>query len=135
MALIAISSKKKPHSEVGLPADLPTVKADEFALTERAARRIAYLTANDPEAGEVLKVSVRGGGCSGFSYIYQLVKKAEESDFLVSLNGVTACVDKKSMRLLGGSVLDWHDYMKKSGFRIINPHAKTSCSCGESFSI
>ena len=75
-----------------------------------------------------------GGGCSGLSYTYAFEKKARPTDFIFKNGDVAICVDPKSLKLLGGSLLHWQESMKRMGFQIINKKGRKSCSCGESFS-
>lgn len=133
MALIAISKKNLPKAKPVMPTDLPAVAADSFAVTQAAANYIKSLAST--KDGNILRIGILGGGCSGFSYNYKMAQKADEQDFVLNMHEVTVCINQKSLRLLAGSVLDWQEQNKKSGFRIINPQAKTNCSCGQSFSI
>ena len=107
-----------------------------ITLTEAAASKIAELVGDDPEGAEqALRVAVRGGGCSGFQYRFDLVETGDDEDLRVELNGATALVDPMSLGLLKGSVIDFVDELASAEFRIRNPNARSSCGCGVSFSI
>ena len=82
-----------------------------------------------------MRVGIKGGGCSGFSYNYALEKTAKASDLIFSEHGVSILVDPKSMKLIGGSLLEWHNEMGSKGFRLRNKQTSKSCSCGQSFSL
>ena len=103
-------------------------------VSERAARRIAEIVAGEP-ATPLLRVSVEGGGCSGFQYKFDLVDDAEPDDLKVERDGVAALVDEVSLTLLKGSEIDFADELAAAEFRVRNPNAKSSCGCGVSFSV
>jgi iron-sulfur cluster assembly accessory protein len=103
-------------------------------VTERAARRIAEITAGEPET-PLLRVSVEGGGCSGFSYKFGLVGAAEPDDLMIEREGARVLVDPVSLTYLVGSQIDFVDDMIGAQFKISNPNAAASCGCGTSFSI
>ena len=107
----------------------------DVTLSQSAADRIAAILSKE-EAGTALRVSVEGGGCSGFSYKYDLVKDDAQSDDLVlSKDGATVLVDQISLMYLTGSEIDFVDNMMGQAFQINNPNATASCGCGTSFSI
>lgn len=103
-------------------------------LSERAAERINTILEKEP-AGTVLRVSVEGGGCSGFSYKYDLVSDREDDDFVIEKNGATVLIDSISLPYLEGSEIDFVDSLIGRSFQINNPNATASCGCGTSFSI
>ena len=104
------------------------------SVSERAARRIGeILTAEAP--GTMLRVSVEGGGCSGFQYRFDMEKTREPDDFVISRNGATVLVDPVSLRYLEGAEIDFVDDLIGASFKIANPNATASCGCGTSFSI
>jgi len=103
-------------------------------VTERAARRIAQIAAGEP-ATPLLRVSVEGGGCSGFSYKFGLVGAAEPDDLLIEREGARVLIDPVSLDYLAGSKIDFVDDLIGSSFKIDNPNAAASCGCGTSFSI
>jgi iron-sulfur cluster assembly accessory protein len=103
-------------------------------LTDAAAKRIAAIVAK--EAGKkALRVSVEGGGCSGFSYKFDLVGDRNDDDVAVEKDGATVLIDEVSLVYMGGSVIDFVDDLMGQSFQIKNPNAVASCGCGTSFSI
>ena len=105
-----------------------------LTMTERAAKRVLRLLATEPQ-GSLLRVSVNGGGCSGFSYAFALDAGPEADDVLVERDGARMAVDPVSLAYLGGSVVDFVDDLMGQSFRIANPNAVASCGCGTSFTI
>jgi iron-sulfur cluster assembly accessory protein len=105
-----------------------------ISLTERAARRINEIMAAEPE-GSMLRISVNGGGCSGFQYAFDVEKSRQGDDFAVERDGATVLVDQVSLQYMDGSVIDFVDDLIGQSFKIENPHATVSCGCGTSFSI
>ena len=104
-------------------------------LTDRATRRIAKILSAEPP-GSALRVSVEGGGCSGFQYRYDLV--AEEpgtDDIVLSGDGAKVLIDSVSLEYMSGSEIDFVDDLIGQSFQIRNPHAVAGCGCGTSFSI
>jgi len=106
----------------------------QLILTERAARRINEIAAGEP-ATPLLRVSVEGGGCSGFSYRFGLVGAAEPDDIVIEREGARVLVDPISLDYLAGSQIDFVDDLIGSQFKISNPNAAASCGCGTSFSL
>lgn len=103
-------------------------------LTEAAAARIGKILAGEP--GKIaLRVSVEGGGCSGFSYKFDLESARNEDDTAIEKNGATVLIDEISLVYMGGSVIDFVDDLMGQSFQIRNPNAVASCGCGTSFSI
>lgn len=100
-------------------------------LTEKAADRLSYLLSHRGDVG--LRVGVRGGGCSGFSYFLEFDEKSSE-DKVLEVKGVNIYVDRKSFLYLAGTTIDYSDDLNQSGFSFSNPNAKRTCGCGESFS-
>ena len=108
--------------------------AMKVEMTESAARRIAKIVSG--EAGKTaLRVSVEGGGCSGFSYKFDLTDQRNVEDIAVEKNGATVLIDDLSIVYMGGSVIDFVDDLMGQSFQIRNPNAVASCGCGTSFSI
>lgn len=132
MSFIAIKSKKKV--EAPLPDFDLEIPADEVRISDAAAERIRSLKTEDATL-DYLRVGITGGGCSGLSYSYAPEHNLRAGD-LVFKNGNSAiCVDPKSLKVIGGSLLHWHDAMKRSGFELLSKRGRKSCSCGESFSL
>jgi iron-sulfur cluster assembly accessory protein len=105
-----------------------------FTVTERAARRIAQILAKESEA-RALRISVEGGGCSGFQYRFDLVPKGEPDDLVVEAAGATVFIDQVSLPYLSGSELDYVDDLIGAAFKVRNPNATAACGCGTSFSV
>ena len=105
-----------------------------IALTERAARRISEIMAREPE-GSMLRISVNGGGCSGFAYAFDVDRTRQDDDIVVERAGVSGLVDQVSLQYMDGSVIDFVDDLIGQSFKIENPHAVASCGCGTSFSL
>ena len=103
-------------------------------LTDAAARRIVKILASEP-GKSALRVSVEGGGCSGFSYKFDLVEARNEDDVVIEKGGATVLIDDLSLVYMGGSVIDFVDDLIGQSFQIRNPNAVASCGCGTSFSI
>ncbi|MBK5948889.1 iron-sulfur cluster assembly accessory protein [Rhodobium orientis] len=106
----------------------------DVVVTERAATRIAKILAAE-DAGTMLRVSVEGGGCSGFQYKYDLVRERASDDIVIEKADATVVIDPVSLQFLEGSEIDFVDDLMGQSFQIKNPHATASCGCGTSFSI
>ena len=103
-------------------------------VSDAAARRIAKILTAEP--GKIaLRVSVEGGGCSGFSYKMDLVDARNDDDIVIEKDGATVLIDDLSLVYMGGSVIDFVDDLIGQSFQIRNPNAVASCGCGTSFSI
>ena len=102
-------------------------------VTPSAAKRVTMLLQKQNRPNGVLCVSVVGGGCSGLQYKMDLQDNPANRDFLVETGGIRVVVDPKSALYVTGSELDYLDTLQ-GGFKVANPNAATSCSCGESFS-
>ena len=103
-------------------------------LSEAAGKHLSGLLEKKGYAAGALKVSVVGGGCSGLQYQMELVPGAGPKDILVESRGVRISVDPKSAVFLSGSEIDYSTDLQKGGFRVTNPNARATCSCGDSFS-
>ena len=104
-------------------------------LTERAVKKVRQLAAKQ-ESAKILRVGVKGGGCSGLSYFLDFVEQPRQGDERLELeDDVNVVVDPKSLQFIDGTVLDFDTNLLNGGFKFTNPHAKKSCSCGESFAI
>lgn len=118
------------------PASAPAFRAGDerlIKLTANAARKVGSLLTKQGRPNGVLRVAVVGGGCSGLQYKMDLQDGPANRDFLVETAGVRVVVDPKSALYVTGSELDYLDSLD-GGFKVKNPNAATSCSCGESFS-
>ncbi len=103
----------------------------KVTLSPSAVRRIAELIQSEGEQDAKFRVAVSGGGCSGFQYGFSFDDTTNADD----LGGVTLLVDEVSMELLAGSEIDFVEDLMGAAFQVKNPHAKSSCGCGTSFSI
>lgn len=103
-------------------------------VTDSAARRISEILA-DEAPGSVLRVSVEGGGCSGFQYRFDVTADEQPDDLVIEKGGVKVVVDKTSLDFLSGARIDFVDDLMGASFRVDNPQAASSCGCGTSFSI
>ncbi|MEL6566795.1 MAG: iron-sulfur cluster insertion protein ErpA [Pseudomonadota bacterium] len=103
-------------------------------LTESAAERIKAILAKQPDA-KLLRVSVDGGGCSGFSYKFDLTDTQNGDDLLVERDGVGVVIDEMSLEFLDGSEIDFTTELIGAAFKINNPNATAACGCGTSFSV
>ena len=108
--------------------------AASVTLSQTAARRIARILASEPE-GTALRVSVSGGGCSGFEYGFDLDTNRGDDDLVIERDGAVVLIDAVSLPFMGGSEIDFVDDLIGQSFQIHNPNATASCGCGTSFSI
>lgn len=109
------------------------VTVSDVTMTERAAQRIGEILAAEP--GAKLRVSVEGGGCSGFQYKFDVEREQADDDMVVARNGATVLIDSVSLQYLAGSEIDFVDDLIGQSFQIRNPNAVASCGCGTSFSV
>lgn len=103
-------------------------------ITDAAFARVAKILAEEPEK-DALRISVEGGGCSGFSYKFDLVSGKNGDDKAFTKESATILVDELSLVYMGGSVVDFVDDLIGQSFQIKNPNAVASCGCGTSFSV
>jgi iron-sulfur cluster assembly protein/iron-sulfur cluster insertion protein len=105
-----------------------------ITLTDTAAVKVRDLIEAEGEEGLALRVAVRPGGCSGFSYEMFFDSEVVDDDVTVDYEGVKVVVDPSSAQLLEGATLDYKDGLNQAGFSINNPNAQRTCGCGQSFS-
>jgi len=103
-------------------------------LSDSAATRIAAILASRPDK-HALRISVEGGGCSGFSYKYDLVGKQNDDDMIIEKNGARVLIDSVSLPFMDGAEINFFDNLMGQAFEINNPNAVSACGCGTSFSI
>ncbi len=103
-------------------------------VTPSAAKKVNTLLGKQGRPNGVLRVAVVGGGCSGLQYKMDLQDNPANRDILVETGGIKVVVDPKSALYVTGSELDYVEALQEGGFKVKNPNAATSCSCGESFS-
>jgi iron-sulfur cluster assembly accessory protein len=106
----------------------------DVTVTERAAQRIGEILRREPP-GAMLRLSVEGGGCSGFQYKFDIDKAQAEDDILVRRAEAAVLIDAVSLGYLAGSEIDFVDDLIGASFRVNNPQAKASCGCGTSFAL
>jgi len=115
-------------------ASTPVLSTEGVGVTESAVRRIAEILATEPPQS-VLRVSVEGGGCSGFQYKFDITREREVDDIVIAGNGATVVIDPVSLEYMSGSHIDFVDDLIGASFKIENPHATASCGCGTSFAL
>ena len=109
---------------------------DIFSMTESAAARINYLKTQDGKPNLCFRITVKGGGCSGFQYEFALDDApAAENDTVITKDGAQVFIDDVSIGIIGGSILDYVEDLAQAGFEIKNPNATARCGCGNSFSV
>jgi len=109
---------------------------ESIELTEKAAAEVARLkAANNIPAEHGLRLSVKGGGCSGLSYVLGFDEQAKNTDKVFECQGVKVFIDQKSLFYLSGTVLDFSDGLNGKGFVFNNPQAARTCGCGSSFGV
>ena len=106
-----------------------------FTVTENAAKRISFLAEQEGDPALMLRVTVSGGGCSGFQYGFDFDKTVNEDDRVAERDGARVVIDEVSLELLNGAEIDFVEDLMGAYFRINNPNATSSCGCGTSFSI
>lgn len=111
-----------------------TTETLDVTLSDRAAKRIARILSKEP-SGTALRVTVSGGGCSGFQYGFDLDAERAEDDLVIEKNGATVLIDQISLPYMDGSEIDFVDEVIGQSFQIRNPHATASCGCGTSFAL
>ena len=103
-------------------------------VSERAAKRIGEILKGEP-AGTMLRVSVEGGGCSGFQYKFDVERAKAADDLVISRDNATVLIDPVSVNYMAGSEIDFVDDLIGASFKVKNPQAKASCGCGTSFAL
>lgn len=105
------------------------------SLSESAARRVAAIIAAEGKPHLMLRLTVSGGGCSGFQYGFSLSEATEDDDLIFERDGVKLVVDDASLDLLDGAEIDYVEEMIGASFQVKNPNASSGCGCGASFAI
>jgi iron-sulfur cluster assembly accessory protein len=108
--------------------------AQNVIVTDSAIRKIASILGSEKEPS-VLRVSVEGGGCSGFQYKFDIQRTADAEDIVIERDGAKVVIDPVSLQYLSGSRIDYADELIGAAFKIENPNATASCGCGTSFSL
>ena len=104
-----------------------------ITLTDKAAIKVKQILKNENKEGSALRVAVKGGGCSGFTYNLIFDDRTSETDQIFEDKGVRIYIDAKSFLYLNGTELDYFENLTGSGFTFNNPNAVRSCGCGSSF--
>ena len=112
----------------------PMAEPSEIALTPAAAARVAAIAERQGKPA-ILRLSVEGGGCAGFSYRFGLADEVESDDLVAGESGVTLVVDPVSLDLVRGATVDFVESLGGSAFKVTNPNAASGCGCGSSFSV
>jgi iron-sulfur cluster assembly accessory protein len=107
---------------------------DSVTVSDRAARRIGDILKAEP-AGTMLRVSVEGGGCSGFQYKFDMERAKAEDDLVIARDGAVVLIDPVSVGFMAGSEIDFVDDLIGASFKVTNPLAKASCGCGTSLAL
>jgi iron-sulfur cluster assembly accessory protein len=119
---------------IGATARLEITMTTNVTVTERAALRIGEILSQEP-AGTMLRVSVAGGGCSGFQYRFDTDRAKGDDDIVIERAGATVLIDPVSLNYMAGSEIDFVDDLIGSAFKVNNPQATASCGCGTSFAL
>jgi iron-sulfur cluster assembly accessory protein len=110
------------------------MQMDNVTVTERAAKQIAQILSREAP-GTMLRISVEGGGCSGFQYKFDMDRAQAPDDILLQRDSAAVLIDSVSLGYLAGSEIDFVDDLMGAAFRINNPKATASCGCGTSFAL
>ena len=121
-----------PQSDTSTTQTAPAAGKKEIAITESAAQEIARQRDKRGNPNSRIRVGVRGGGCTGFTYVFEWADELKPTDKEFFAHGVSIVVDPKSLVFLGGMTLDFVRGMMGHGFKFNNPNAKGACGCGES---
>jgi iron-sulfur cluster assembly accessory protein len=108
--------------------------AESVSVSESAARRIGEILKAEP-AGTMLRVSVEGGGCSGFQYKFDMERAKAADDLVIDRAGAVVLIDPVSVGFMAGSEIDFVEDLIGASFKVKNPQAKASCGCGTSFAL
>lgn len=116
-------------------AQQPSVPISTVRVTEKAASKAMEFARKAGREHCGLKIAVQGGGCSGLKYVLELVDGPDDSDKIISENGIEVYIPKRAFVFLAGTVLDFSDGLNGRGFEFHNPNAKRTCGCGDSFAV
>ena len=111
------------------------IEGATIGFTESAANKVKALVVEEKNPNLKLRVSVDGGGCSGFQYAFAFDENVNDDDTVIEKNGATVLVDVTSMQYLNGSEVDYLEGLEGARFVVNNPNAKSTCGCGSSFSV
>jgi len=108
--------------------------ADGVMVSERAARRIGEILKGEPP-GTMLRVSVEGGGCSGFQYKFDMAQDKASDDLVIARDSAVVLIDPVSLGFMTGSEIDYVDDLIGASFKVVNPNVTAACGCGTSFAL
>ena len=108
--------------------------SESVTVSERAARRIGEILKTEAP-GTMLRVSVEGGGCSGFQYKFDMERARATDDLVVAQGTAVVLIDPVSLEFMAGSQIDFVDDLIGAAFKVVNPNATASCGCGTSFAL
>ena len=108
--------------------------SESITVSDRAARRIGEILKSEP-SGTMLRVSVEGGGCSGFQYKFDMEQTKGDDDLVIARDGATVLIDSVSQQYMAGSEIDFVEDLIGAAFKVKNPNATASCGCGTSFAL
>jgi iron-sulfur cluster insertion protein len=114
-------------------ASSTSIESAPVSMSASAARRLTKIL--NAEAGAALRISVKGGGCSGFQYAFDIERARAEDDLVIERDGATILVDPVSLEYMKGSEVDFVDDLMGQSFKVKNPNAVASCGCGVSFTV
>ena len=114
-------------------SETPVSVQDALSISASAAKRLNAILKG--EEGAALRISVKGGGCSGFQYAFDIDRSRAEDDFVATRDGATVLVDPVSLEMMKGAELDFVDNLMGQSFQVRNPQAVASCGCGVSFAV
>ena len=138
---MSTSHASHPHSQPQIPQISDQPKKLELLITQAAVDSIGLQIGKRARPDTALRVGIRGGGCSGFSYVIEFHDGAPNARDVVydltstSGGAVRVVVDKKSLLYLNGSTLAWEKTLMRQGFKFVNPNEKSNCGCGTSFTV
>lgn len=127
-------ARSAPSAEIAWARPSPYLSRVTVTLTTNAARRVAAIAARQNKPA-LLRLSVDGGGCAGFTYKFGLAEAVESDDTVVETDGVKLLVDAISLELVSGSAVDFVEDLGGAAFKVQNPNAASGCGCGSSFSV
>ncbi len=127
---------KQRNIKMARPIEGTVVEASgPITVSESAAQQVARLLSNEGHPEQALRVSVSGGGCSGFQYDFAFDAKRLDDDIIIEKDGVTVLIDSVSAGYMAGSEIDYVNDLIGASFQVKNPNAVSSCGCGTSFSL
>lgn len=128
-----MSQMRDQHSPE--PAPAPAAVPETLALTPAAVEWVKRIRTKEDKEGQALRLGVKAGGCSGYSYFMGFTTSERAGDLVLRYDGLTVYVDPRSLEILRGTTVDYTRGLLGSGIQFQNPRVKKSCGCGESFSL